>query len=187
MLGIPLALAAFNASEWLVHRYILHGLGRRKGTYWSFHWHEHHRNARRHGMDDSDYRRPLFGWHAQAKEALGLAFSALTLAPLVRRAPWFVATAWACHGYYYYVHRRSHRDPAWAREHLPWHYDHHMGPNQHANWCVTFPWFDRVMGTREPYVGTEREASDRARAAKRGARDEAGAGAVDTVGAAVTA
>ena len=58
---------------------------------------------------------------------------------------------------YYRVHKRAHRDPSWAREHLPWHYDHHMGPNQDANWCVTWPWFDWVMGTREHYVGTERD------------------------------
>jgi hypothetical protein len=38
-----------------------------------------------------------------------------------------------------------------------------MGPNQDANWCVTRPWFDQLMGTRVPYVGTERELSDYAR------------------------
>ena len=78
MLGIPLALAAFNASEWLVHRYILHGLGRRKDSFWAFHWHEHHKNSRRAAMRDGDYERPIVGWHAQAKEALGLAAVALT-------------------------------------------------------------------------------------------------------------
>jgi sterol desaturase/sphingolipid hydroxylase (fatty acid hydroxylase superfamily) len=31
---------------------------------------------------------------------------------------------------------------------IPWHYDHHMNSNQDANWCVTRPWFDYVMGTR---------------------------------------
>jgi hypothetical protein len=33
-----------------------------------------------------------------------------------------------------------------------------MGPNQEANWCVTRPWFDVIMGTRERWVGTEEEA-----------------------------
>lgn len=28
------------------------------------------------------------------------------------------------------------------------HYDHHMNASQHANWCVTKPWFDYIMGTR---------------------------------------
>lgn len=31
---------------------------------------------------------------------------------------------------------------------IPWHYDHHMNSNQDANWCVTKPWFDYLMGTR---------------------------------------
>ena len=35
-----------------------------------------------------------------------------------------------------------------AREHLPWHVDHHLGRNQDTNWCVTKPWFDYIMGTR---------------------------------------
>ena len=70
---------------------------------------------------------------------------------------------------YYRVHKRAHLDPEWAKVHLPWHYDHHMGPNQNANWCVTRPWFDHLMGTREPYLGTERAAQD---AAKRAARAE---------------
>lgn len=54
---------------------------------------------------------------------------------------------------------------------MPWHYDHHMGPNQHKNWCVTKPWFDVIMGTRERYAGTPREAADRLRRSqKRGER-----------------
>ena len=40
MLGIPLGLLYSNAGEWLLHKYLLHGLGRRKGTFWAFHWHE---------------------------------------------------------------------------------------------------------------------------------------------------
>ena len=63
----------------------------------------------------------------------------------------------------------------WARENLTWHYDHHMGPDQDCNWCVTWPWFDHIMGTREPYVGTEREARDRKRRADRAARKAAAA------------
>ena len=48
-----------------------------------------------------------------------------------------------------------------------------MGPNQDANWCVTRPWFDILMGTREPYVGTEREAQDEAKRRKKAARQAA--------------
>jgi hypothetical protein len=28
-------------------------------------------------------------------------------------------------GNYYYVHRRAHLEPEWAKRTIPWHYDHH--------------------------------------------------------------
>ena len=42
-----------------------------------------------------------------------------------------------------------------GKQHLPWHYDHHMGRDQNANWCVTHPLFDNVMGTRKIYTYDE--------------------------------
>ncbi len=57
----------------------------------------------------------------------------------------------------------SHLDPMWCRENLPWHYDHHMGPNQDMNYGVTTDWVDRLMGTREVYLGTQREVRDTVR------------------------
>jgi sterol desaturase/sphingolipid hydroxylase (fatty acid hydroxylase superfamily) len=86
--------------------------------------------------------------------------------PIAPVAPFFVGTLAYSSFRYYRVHKHAHLDPAWAREHLPWHYDHHMGPNQEANWCVTNPWFDEVMGTRRPYVGTADEARDEERRRK---------------------
>jgi len=178
MIGIPLGLAAANATEWVVHKYVLHGLGKDRRSFWAFHWHEHHKNARRNGHHDPDYRRSVFGVHAKGKEAGALALAALAAAPFARRAPFFVGTLFYCGLNYYFKHKRAHLDPDWARAHLPWHYDHHMGPNQNANWCVTRPWFDHVMGTREPYVGTERELKDRARRARKSTNAES---ATDTV------
>ncbi len=87
--------------------------------------------------------------------------------PLFPVAPFFTAAVWYSAARYHRVHKRAHLDPDWAREHLPWHYDHHMGPNQEANWCVTQPWFDHLMGTREPYTGTSRESRDSVRHAAR--------------------
>ena len=80
--------------------------------------------------------------------------------PLARRAPWFTAGVWCSQAAYYLVHKQSHRDAAWAKRWVPWHYDHHMGPNQHANWGVTWPLWDHILGTREPYVGTERQRAE---------------------------
>jgi len=65
------------------------------------------------------------------------------------------AGEWFIHRYVLHGLRRNKRS-LWS---FHWH-DHHMGPNQEANWCVTQPWFDYVMGTRELYAGTPREARD---------------------------
>jgi len=170
MLGIPLALAVANAAEWVIHKHVLHGQGKRRESFWSFHWHEHHKNARRAGHHDETYERPLFGWHSQGKEALGLAGLALAHLPLLPFAPLYTVTMWTQIANYHRVHKRAHLDAEWAREHLPWHYDHHMGPDQDANWCVTHPWFDTIMGTRKPYVGTEREREDIAKRERLAAR-----------------
>ena len=163
MIGIPLGLLTANAIEWVVHKHVLHGLGKHNGSLWSFHWHEHHRACRKHGHRDADYERSLFGRHAQGKEALALAAGTLALLPLAPVAPFFTGTMVYSAIHYYRVHKRAHLDVDWARAHVPWHYDHHMGPDQNVNWCVTRPWFDLVMGTRVPYLGTAREARDRAR------------------------
>lgn len=164
MIGIPLGLLYANASEWLIHKYVLHEGGRKKGGFWQFHWVEHHRAVRLNEYRDPDYQRSVFGWHAQGKEALMLAIGAAAHLPLLPIAPFFTATVvWSAYDYYR-KHKRSHEDPEWAREHLPWHYDHHMGPDQDKNWCVTHPWLDVIMGTRVPYVGTPRELEDRERA-----------------------
>jgi hypothetical protein len=165
MIGIPLGLIVANASEWLLHKYVLHGLGRHKHSFWSFHWHDHHRNARRTSHFDLDYKASLFSaWNGQSKEAAALVASTVALAPIAPFAPFFYGTLVYSALDYYRKHKRAHLDPAWARDHLPWHYDHHMGPNQNANWCVTRPWFDIVMGTREPYAHTERERASKLRA-----------------------
>ena len=160
--GIALGLAYSNVGEWLIHKYVLHGLGKKKGSFFSFHWHDHHKNARRGGMRDHDYDGVAQATTGQWKEVAGLAGLALAHLPLAKKAPWFVATVVACQARYYYVHRRSHLEPEWARRNVPWHVDHHLGPNQHANWCVTAPWFDHLVGTREPYVGTPSERPPRA-------------------------
>jgi hypothetical protein len=187
LVEIPLGLLYANAGEWAIHKYVLHGPDSRKpGGMWSFHFLEHHRHARLKEMHDPDYERSVFGWHAQGKEAAALITAAIVHAPLFPIAPYFTATVWYSIANYYRVHKKSHENPEWAREHLPWHYDHHMGPDQHKNWGVTRPWFDYVMGTRVPYVGTELEKADRERREKAKARKAAAAAAAVAPGATET-
>jgi len=170
MIGILAGLAYANASEWLIHKYALHGLGKRKGSVWAFHWHQHHREVRRNGMRDVYYEQSPFHREGQRKEVIYLTAASLAHLPLFPLAPLFTTTVVASSVAYYFVHRRAHVDVEWGRKYLPWHYDHHMGPDQDANWCVTFPWFDHVMGTRVPYLGTEAEAKRRSREAEARAR-----------------
>ena len=169
LLAFPLGLLTMNAGEWVLHRYLLHGVGRRKASFWSFHWREHHSACRRHDMADPDYARFPLGAHAQGKETWGLIAVGVAHLPLLLVAPGYVAAVLFSLAWYYRVHRRSHEDLAWAKAHLPWHYDHHMGPDQDRNWCVSWPWFDHIMDTRVPYLGTERADRDERRRAERAA------------------
>lgn len=166
MLGIPLGLLVANATEWVVHKHVLHGAGKDKRSFWAFHWNEHHRASRKHGMRDDHYERHVIGDHSQGREAFALVLAVVATLPLAKRAPFFVGTVAYAAVNYYIKHKRSHLDPEWARKNLPWHYDHHMGRTQDANWCVTHPFFDHVMGTRRRYLGTQEEAADIARKAK---------------------
>ncbi len=170
MIGIPLGLLYSNAAEWWIHKNILHGLGKNRSSFWSFHWHEHHAEARRHDMIDEQYFRSFLAWEPQTKELAALLAGAVVHAPLFPVAPFFTATVWYCSWNYYRVHKRAHLDSEWAKEHLPWHYDHHMGRDQNANWCVTKPWADELLGTRKRYVygkGAPRDLADARSAASR--------------------
>ena len=163
MIGIPLGLIYSNAAEWWIHKHILHGLGKDKKSFWSFHWHDHHAEARKHDMVDEQYFRSLLAWEPQTKEVVALAAAAVAHLPLLPVAPFFTATVWYCGLNYYFTHKRAHLDSEWAKENLPWHYDHHMGKDQNANWCVTKPWFDLLLGTRKKYAygkGLPRELTD---------------------------
>lgn len=150
MLGVPLGLFAANAVEWHAHKYLLHGRGRDRNSPWSMHW-DHHRTVRRQGFRDDIYQPPLIDTlrHPHARfEARSLLMASAMVTPLIVVAPVMTATLYYSAWNYWRTHRRAHLDPEWAKRHVPWHYDHHMNANQNANWCVTKPWFDYIMGTR---------------------------------------
>lgn len=150
--GFITGLITANAIEWYVHKHILHEKGKNKASFWNFHWGEHHKTARKNDFKDESYTKPLFEeWNPQSKEAAALIAGAASLLPIAPLAPGFTAGMWFSAWNYYRVHKKSHLDVEWGKKHLPWHYDHHMGKDQNKNWCVTFPLWDHVMGTREKY------------------------------------
>ncbi len=144
-----LGLLYANAGEWLMHKYILHALGKNRQSFWAYHLFEHHAVSLQNGMIDPGYQKlELTSWNTQSKELVVLAVIVLLHAPLVLLSPFFTGAVYVSLALYYYKHRRAHLDPVWARRHLRWHYEHHLGDNCNANWCVTWPWFDYVLGTR---------------------------------------
>lgn len=152
MLGIIYA----NAIEWFIHKYALHNMGKKKGSFFAFHWNSHHQKSRKNGFIDDDYHTPLFKTPVQLKEFGMLIAGILLHLPLLWVLPGFFFGAAVLGLSYFPLHKMSHLDAEWCKKWMPWHYDHHMGRNQDANWCVTFPLFDHVMGTRIKYEYDER-------------------------------
>ena len=57
------AIVVANLYEWIIHKHVLHGLGKKKGSLWSSHWSVHHRKSRHNGYYDEDYLDVLgSGW-----------------------------------------------------------------------------------------------------------------------------
>ena len=152
--GFIAGLVILNGYEWFAHKYLLHGVHRKGKPRFSptpkqmeSHW-AHHREVRKQGFSDDCYVEGLDNWRTR-NELMSLAVAAGVASVVFY--PFSKGMALAAiysAGNYYYVHRRAHLEPDWAKRTIPWHYDHHMNSNQDANWCVTRPWFDYVMGTR---------------------------------------
>ena len=167
--GIVFGVVYAQVLEWSIHRYILHGkkLGKKKGHPLSFHFHQHHKVVRNQRFHDPAYDGSIFNWDAGGQEAFSLLVLAIIHSPLVLIAPGVAIGATVGMVRYYYIHRKSHLNPEWCKKKLPWHYEHHMAPNQDANWGVTAEWMDLLMGTRVHYIGTDREDRDEVRRRRR--------------------
>lgn len=152
--GFIAGVVVANAFEWFAHKYVLHGVHRKGKTRFSpvpknmqSHW-EHHREVRKQAFGDAGYNEGLSNWRTR-NELLSIVIAAGTFSVITYKfSKGFALSNWYCAANYFYVHRRAHLEPEWAKKTIPWHYDHHMNANQDANWCVTKPWFDYVMGTR---------------------------------------
>lgn len=152
--GFLAGLVVANGFEWIAHKYILHGVHQKGQERYSpipenmkSHW-EHHRIVRKTAFYDHGYVEGLANWRTK-NEIVSLATVTAVFMPLfypVSKGMSLAVLYSACN--YYYIHRRAHLEPDWAKRKIPWHYDHHMNSNQDANWCVTKPWFDYILATR---------------------------------------
>ena len=157
ILTIPLAILYSQVMEWVLHKYVLHGLGKNKKSPWAFHWHAHHKKSRKQDFYDEDYLDDWIG--PPLREKIGLFVSVLAHSPLLIYVPLFFITL-IIHAFRYYrIHKYAHLHPLWGKLFLTWHYDHHMGKNQDANWGVTTGWVDNLMGTRIKYHENDKRST----------------------------
>ena len=110
------------------------------------HFGGHHRIAKKNDMRDDSYDE-LFD-RSSLFEIASITIGLLLHAPIAFWFPFAYATLVINLFTYYWYHRKSHIDIEWAKEKLPWHYDHHMNSDQHANWGVRLPIVDWLFGTR---------------------------------------
>lgn len=137
--------------EWWLHKHVLHGLGKNKNSYFSFHWHLHHKECRRNGGKDTSYTQML-KHPIMRRELTSLGAILILHAPIYYLSPLFYATLVVCAARYYYIHMRSHIDIEWAKAKVPHHWEHHMGKDQDANWGITTDFWDRLLRTRKKYI-----------------------------------
>ena len=145
ILSIFLAFLYATFSEWWIHKYVLHGLGKKKNNWFSFHWHSHHRKCRRNRNKDISYlqKDPLH--FSVKKELIGLTTILALHTPLLYVSSAFYFTLVVCATRYFFMHRRSHIDVRWGQRAMPWHWKHHMGKDQDANWGITTDFWDRIL------------------------------------------
>ena len=129
--------------EYIAHRYVLHGHKKFKYAF-NHHFSQHHGASRKNGMYDETYENLV----SSKFEVISLSFITAAHFPLWFFFPYAYITLVFSMTAYYVLHRKSHTDVEWGKKWLPWHYDHHMGKNQHLNWGVRLPIIDYIAGTR---------------------------------------
>lgn len=147
-----------NLVEWCVHKYILHNMGRVKGSYWRSHWARHHKFVRKNYLYlDRDYKDSWWTNTHRVSEVVGLSLLVVINLPVVLCAyflhldiiaiTYFIGVVLYVIAYYH-IHKYSHLYPKWGYKYVRWHFDHHMGSDQDTNWNVVFPLWDHILGTR---------------------------------------
>jgi hypothetical protein len=130
-----------NISEYIIHKYILHDLGKSKKSFFSAHWHRHHRTARRNDFYDQNYK----NIKNNKLEIMQLIFLIALFFPL-KYIHIFLFLGGCFNALMYFIlHRYMHLNPLKAKKYFRWHWEHHMGKNQDENWCVTLPLTDFLL------------------------------------------
>lgn len=130
--------------EYLAHKYLLHDR-RRFPFAFKNHFQKHHRAARKNQMYDPGYESVVSSWF----EIEALTIAAFIHFPIIFFFPAAYLTLVMSLVSYYLLHRKSHLNVEWGKKWMPWHYAHHMGPDQNKNWGVRLPIIDLLMRTSD--------------------------------------
>ena len=125
--------------EWAVHKYLFHGLGKKKDSIFAFHIREHHKNCLANGNHDTNFT---------LRENIGILFLVFLHLPMLYIWPMFF---WGLVSYgvnFIIIHKLVHIKVAWGKKLAPWHWDHHMRYQNH-NFNVVLPVWDYAFGTRK--------------------------------------
>lgn len=135
LLGIFLA----NIIEYSVHKYLFHGLGKKKKSVFAFHLRKHHIIARKNNFIDKK---------VSAHEFLGLPALILLFFPVYYLSPptFYGLIVYAI--LFILLHNLQHKYPEIAKKYFWWHWNHHMR-NQNKSWNVVLPITDILTGTLE--------------------------------------
>ena len=127
--------------EYFLHR-VMHDY-KHFPFFFKHHFSGHHKIARQNQMKDKSYinvftKSSLF-------EFLGLSIGLIIHLPILLIFPFAYITLVISVVQYYYLHRKSHIDVEWGKKSMPWHYNHHMGKDQHENWGVRSNVIDQLV------------------------------------------
>ena len=141
MLGFVLGLLYGNVLEYLIHDFIFHRLGRKKGSIWSYHLKDHHVLCRKNNFVDLTESKV---------EAIGMLGLILIHMPLIYLSFgfWMGVTSYAMA--FKYLHGFQHSHPEFTKKYMKWHWEHHM-KDSNKNFGVVMPLSDYLFRTRKKY------------------------------------
>ena len=130
--------------EYIAHKHVLHNKKKFKKVFRN-HFKTHHNESRKNDMYDKNYNKLV----SSKFEIVSLLSILILHFPVVFILPYFYGMiVWSVMSYYL-IHRLSHLNIEWGKKWLPWHYEHHMGKDQHINWGVRLPIIDKVLKTSQ--------------------------------------
>ena len=135
MIYFLIGLIYVNFLEWVLHRFVLHGLGKSRSSRFNFHIVHHYVSSVCH-MEDSP----------SLLEAFYMTLVTFMHVWMIYISVWLYAGALAGGTLYWVVHSLVHTYPKLMYPYFPWHYSHHTWYPNH-NWCVTYPLFDIIFRT----------------------------------------